>query len=329
METGIAGEAAIRFTPFTIKPSTSGSSGATALFAGTSASDNGTDYCGIWVDQTNLNSTRFGIGIGCVQRYTPLSQPAANQAITSGLDMWNIAGANLLGPAAITIDEHNGATIQSSFFADTGKTATFTLSRTLKITAATKLGAGAFVLPAHYGIDIESQLAVAATNSAAIRLRAQNFIKSLNNAANADRALVGLDSSDNAVVGDVNIATLLSGSVIVNGAAQASQRSTITYSASMTPNALAGNQFTVTVTNATAMAINAPTNPITGTISFYTIRNTSGGAMGVITWNAVFKLNGGATGFTNPATANSRTIAFIYDGAAHIELFRSAADVPN
>lgn len=101
----------------------------------------------------------------------------------------------------------------------------------------------------------------------------------------------------------------------------------VTYSASMTPDSSLGNEFIITVTNATAMAINAPTN-VPGQAGQHlevTIRNTSGGAMGAITWNAVFKM----TAFVNPATGFSRTIIFRWNGVNWVEKCRSAVDVPN
>jgi parallel beta-helix repeat protein len=100
---------------------------------------------------------------------------------------------------------------------------------------------------------------------------------------------------------------------------------TITYSASMTPNADAGNVQTITATNGTAFTINAPTNPRTGTRLRIRIRNTSGGALGVATWNAVFKM----VAWTQPANGFSRSIDFDYDGTNWVEAFRSAADVAN
>lgn len=101
--------------------------------------------------------------------------------------------------------------------------------------------------------------------------------------------------------------------------------STITYSASMTPDVSLGNNFTISATNSTAFTINAPTNPTTGQFVTITIRNTSGGALGVATWNAAFKM----TAWTQPANTNSRSIQFKYDGTNWIEINRSAADVPN
>lgn len=101
-------------------------------------------------------------------------------------------------------------------------------------------------------------------------------------------------------------------------------RTNITYSASMTPDASASNTQIITANNGTAFTINNPTNATTGQRLTITIRNTSGGALGAITWGAKFKM---AT-FTAPATGFSRTVSFIYDGTDWIQ-DNNAADVPN
>lgn len=100
---------------------------------------------------------------------------------------------------------------------------------------------------------------------------------------------------------------------------------TVTYSASMTINAATGNIFTITATNGTAFTINAPTNPSTGAKMRLRIRNASGGALGAITWNAVFKM----AAFTSPANGFSRAIDWDYDGTNWVMASQSAADVPN
>jgi hypothetical protein len=105
------------------------------------------------------------------------------------------------------------------------------------------------------------------------------------------------------------------------------KRATIAYSASMTPDADAGELQTITVTNATAFTINAPTNPRIGQTLRIRTRNISGGAHGAVTVNAIFKLAGGAW----PVVANgsSKTLVVDYDGTNWVEQTRSAADVPN
>lgn len=99
----------------------------------------------------------------------------------------------------------------------------------------------------------------------------------------------------------------------------------VTYSASITIDASTGHQFQINVTNGTAFTINAPTNPTTGQRAKIQLRNTSGGAMGAVTWNAVFKM----PTFTAPATGFSRTVDMYYNGANWIVWQISTADVPN
>lgn len=104
---------------------------------------------------------------------------------------------------------------------------------------------------------------------------------------------------------------------------------TLTYGASIAIDASLGNLFTVTVTDAVAFAFAAPTNtPPTGFSQEITItvRNTSGGAHGAGTWNAVFKTAGNVPAI---ATGNSRSFSFKWDGTNWVETFRSAADVAN
>jgi hypothetical protein len=104
-------------------------------------------------------------------------------------------------------------------------------------------------------------------------------------------------------------------------------KATPTYSASITPDASAGPWQTITVTNANAFTINAPTNaPDSGHSAELTVEilNSSGGAMGAITWNAAFVLVGGA--FTNPASTKKRCIRFEWNGANWIETSRAGAD---
>lgn len=103
-------------------------------------------------------------------------------------------------------------------------------------------------------------------------------------------------------------------------------RVVLTYSATIATDASLGNSFSITATNGTAFTISSPTNLITGQRLTYTIRNTSGGALGAITWGATFKINATAIA---PATGTSRSIEFLYDGVNLVEQFRGALDVPN
>ena len=103
------------------------------------------------------------------------------------------------------------------------------------------------------------------------------------------------------------------------------KQATITYSASMTPDAKLGASQTITATNGSAFTINAPTNALAGRRLKITLRNTSGGALGAATWNAVFKLSA----WTNPANGFSRSIEFEYDGSNWVQVAQTGVDVPN
>jgi hypothetical protein len=102
-------------------------------------------------------------------------------------------------------------------------------------------------------------------------------------------------------------------------------RATITYSASMTPDAKLGASQTITATNGVAFTINAPTNALTGRRLKITLRNTSGGALGAATFNAVFKMSA----WTNPANGFSRSIEWEFDGTNWLQISQTGVDVPN
>ncbi len=112
-------------------------------------------------------------------------------------------------------------------------------------------------------------------------------------------------------------------------------RAALTYANPVTVDANGATQRTLIVTNNSNFTINAPSNAITGMLLILTIANESGGAMGTITWNGIYALQGAA--WTNPATGTNRSIVFTYaagglgGGGSNrwYELFRSAADVAN
>ena len=100
----------------------------------------------------------------------------------------------------------------------------------------------------------------------------------------------------------------------------------IDYGTTCTPNAARGNWQTISIQDAVAFTIAAPTNPVKGQELTILIVNGSGGAHGAITWNAVYKLAGAL-----PAIANgfNRSVTFKYSGTTWYEANRTAADVPN
>lgn len=100
---------------------------------------------------------------------------------------------------------------------------------------------------------------------------------------------------------------------------------TITYSASMTPDVPLGRTSVITATTGAAFTINAPGQPAMGGLIRLRIVNASGGALGVITWNAIYK----RSAWTSPANGFHRTIEFQYDGTNWGETMTPTVDVPN
>lgn len=100
----------------------------------------------------------------------------------------------------------------------------------------------------------------------------------------------------------------------------------LAYAAAMTPDITSTNEFTITPTNAVAFTINVSTQAgLYGQVITFTIRNTTGGALGVATWAAGYKLSA----WVQPLATFSRSISFRYDGTNWVEINRTPADVPN
>ncbi len=109
----------------------------------------------------------------------------------------------------------------------------------------------------------------------------------------------------------------------------AQAQSALVYSTSITPVARVARWYVITVTNTTAFTIQAPSNvPKTSEEQDleFTIRNSSGGVMGSITWNSIYHLAGT---FTNPANGYSRSIRFRWSGGVYVEMSRTMGDVLN
>lgn len=99
-----------------------------------------------------------------------------------------------------------------------------------------------------------------------------------------------------------------------------------TYGASVTIDASLGDTFQIGATNNSAFTVTNPTNGITGMKIRIRIRNSSGGALGVATWDTNYRLG---AAWTQPGNGFSRSIDFEYNGSVWVEANRSAADVSN
>jgi hypothetical protein len=119
--------------------------------------------------------------------------------------------------------------------------------------------------------------------------------------------------------GALNVSKLSASTAISAG------RVAVTYGASMTIDASAGNEFVITPTNGTAFTIQNPTSQVTGQRITIRLVNTTGGALGTVTWGSQFKM----AAWTSPADGNSRAIDFQHNGTNWIEAGRTSADIPN
>lgn len=99
----------------------------------------------------------------------------------------------------------------------------------------------------------------------------------------------------------------------------------VPYSASMTFDAYAGDQFYILVTDTNPFTINAPTKAKAGRPITVMIQNNSGSnSLGTATWNAVFKM----ASWTQPANNLCHSISFLYDGVNWRERNRTTTAIP-
>jgi hypothetical protein len=103
------------------------------------------------------------------------------------------------------------------------------------------------------------------------------------------------------------------------------KRISLVYGRSVAIDAALANQFDITANDALDFTIANPANGIDGQRITITLRNTSGGNLGVVTWGPAYKL----AQWTSPGSARSRSIDFRYDGTNWVEIARTPLDVPN
>lgn len=96
------------------------------------------------------------------------------------------------------------------------------------------------------------------------------------------------------------------------------------YSPSITLNRAGAQRHVLTVTNTTAFTIQAPSGTVgTGSPLWIVIKNNSGGSVGTITWDSVFK----KASFTAPGNGAQRSILFYWNGTNWVEDVKTPADV--
>lgn len=100
---------------------------------------------------------------------------------------------------------------------------------------------------------------------------------------------------------------------------------TVAYSAAPIILGALGQNFLLLPTDGVAFVLGAPTNLRNGQWIMLTVRNATGGALGAMTFNAVFK----SPAWVQPATGFSRSVLWVFNGTNLVERVRSAADIPN
>jgi hypothetical protein len=103
------------------------------------------------------------------------------------------------------------------------------------------------------------------------------------------------------------------------------KRRIVSFSDSITIDATGSEQYDITAISNADFVINAPTNPINGKTITITIRNVSGGSLGKLLWNAIFKMSG----WSNPANGHNRSVIFRFDDTRWLEIVQTGVDVPN
>ena len=97
------------------------------------------------------------------------------------------------------------------------------------------------------------------------------------------------------------------------------------YSASITFDVLTGNIFEITPTNNSAFTINKPLHPSEAAEISISILNTTGGALGTLTWGVAGDFS--MSSWTQPANNTIKTITFYNNGVRWVEKTRTG-DIP-
>jgi len=303
----------------------------------------GINICGIRIDLTPPGSSITGNTIS--QQVTPsgltigIHIPGGNSGLTITGNTLNIlntlagtrgiflfaVGANI---SNITVNGNTGLGCSSRGIS-CEQSGGFTVSN-ITINGNTVQGGSAASIPINVGNSVNGSVTgntALATTVAALNVSASTGITYTGNRLSTTGT--NAVTTTGACTGSLFDASNLLTGAVSNAATGFTIRQSgivmVAYSASMTFDAAAGNEFDITATNNTAFTINAPTNPTTDCRITVKIRNTSGGALGAVTWNAVFKMSA----WTSPATAFSRSIDFTYDSANWIQVAQTGVDVPN
>jgi len=104
------------------------------------------------------------------------------------------------------------------------------------------------------------------------------------------------------------------------------------YGPTVTPDFSKSDQQKIVVTDGVAWALGKPANMVAGRPNdlqvgedfFFDILNASGGAMGVVTFDPIYRID---ASYANPANGKRRTARFYYDGTSCVQLGAWSGDL--
>ena len=103
------------------------------------------------------------------------------------------------------------------------------------------------------------------------------------------------------------------------------KRQVIRFEPIITINATGSEQYDIDVNTSADFVFNIPNDPVNGKVIGITLRNSSNGALGHVSWHPVFKMSQ----WGNPAIGHNRSIMFRYDGSHWVQICQSGVDIPN
>ena len=103
------------------------------------------------------------------------------------------------------------------------------------------------------------------------------------------------------------------------------KRQVVVFAPSITINATGSEQYEIEANRGDDFTVKAPSNPVSGKVLCITVRNSSNGALGHISWDPVFKMSP----WTSPASGHNRSITLYYDGSHWLQISQTGVDIPN
>lgn len=279
---------------------------------------------GAWAPGIGVNNIMDLAAAGAGSRLATDNRRAYFAIYNDGICTWQIGQGTRIG-AGLTDEEMSNFCVQ--MFNNPGDTmANFTAYLVERKTGNASYGGGRNIPSAHHHFEAVSGSPSMPEMMVESRDTVSDLYLRTVTGSGRDMILRNTDGvfSVRTPVGDayqidyVTRRTWVAGSLQLRRVAQ-------TYGTTVTIDTTVGNIYPITATNGTAFTIAAPLTPSDGMEITLTIINTSGGALGAITWNAVFKM----AAWTSPATGFNRSITFYYNGTNWVEKTRTASDIPN